>query len=205
VAEEKDDAATKKGMDPLKAYCLVLGFLVLVLGYLWIRIGGTRDDYAAANERAEQFLTGKGLTRRAEDPPPSIPDLAYEVEKYVETYKAAAGESGGNVTPGIPLEMMRNYATSLGMKEVHTGSGGVDVDKGAGHETRSTDFEYDATTLNRLLALVFNVEHKGRYRVSDISWRLGDPNKENSSPPYWFIARPKIKVAVRTPIQRDRE
>jgi hypothetical protein len=200
--DEDDDAPAKKGMDPLKAYCLVLGFLVVVLGVLWIKLGGDRDDYEAANRRAEQLLTGKGLTRVPDGPPPSIPDIAYEVERYVETYKATAGEGGANVS-GIPLEMMKNYASSSGMTQSHSGGGSVDVNRNRGYQTRTNDFEYEPTTLRNLLTLVYNVESKGRYRVQEITWRLDDPKKANAAPPYWFIAKPRIKVAVRTPIQRE--
>jgi hypothetical protein len=202
MADDDDDVgATKKGMDPLKAYCLVLGFLVIVLGVLWIKIGGDREDYEAANARAEQLLTGKGLVRQQDGPPVAIPALAYEVEQYVETYKASAGEGGGDVS-GIPLEMMRLHATNAGMKQIYVGSGQIDPHKAAGYETRSNDFEYDPTTIRNLMALVFNVENRGRYRVSEIAWKLQEP-KDNPAP-HWHIAKPKIKVAVRTPIQRER-
>jgi hypothetical protein len=199
VAEQEEGKG--KGLDPLKAYCLVLGFLILVVGYLWFRKGGEKSDYAEANVRAERWITGKGLVRQPDGPPASIPDIAYEVEQYVETYKATAGE-GGSVA-GIPLEMMKNYTAAVGMVQESAGNENVDTNRNAGYETRSRDFDYKPTTLNRLLLLAYNVESKGRYRVSEISWRLADP-KDNAAPPFWNIAKPRIKVAVRTPIQKER-
>ncbi len=199
MAEDRDDAP-KKGMDPIKAYCLVLGFLVLVLGILWLKIGSDRADYQAANERAQRLLTGKGLSRLPDGSPTTIPDIAYEVERYVETYKATTGE-GGTVA-GIPLEMMKTNASAVGMDQITAGNLQVDANRNAGYETRTSDFEYKNTTLNRLLLLVYNVEQRGRYRVQEINWRLADP-KDNPAP-FWSIVKPRIKVAVRTPIQRER-
>lgn len=188
--------AEKKGMDPVKAYCLVLGFLVVVLGYLCFSIRGTRQDYATANERAESLLTGKGLTS-TDGRPSSIPDIAYEVEKYVKTYKATAPEGAG--TTGIPIELMRRMSTAVNMEWETANVERVDTNRARKFETRSRQFDYKAATLAQIINLVWNIENNGRFRVNEIRWQLGD-KKENAAPPFHRVPRPSVKVAVRTPI-----
>jgi hypothetical protein len=197
----KDDEAEKKPGDPLKAYCYVLGFLLLfLLGIWWFKIRVERDAYAAANVRAEQYLTGKGLRKSPDDEPVTIPDIAYNVEKFVETYKSSLSD-GGNA-PGIPLELVSKMASNAGMTQDGVQTERTEQNVNAGYETRSRVFDYKTpVNLKNLLTLVYNIETRGRYRVNEIRWQIAD-KKDNSAPPFHAITKPVIKVAVRTPIQR---
>jgi hypothetical protein len=199
-----DEAVPGKGMDPLKAYCLVLAVLVLVLGFFYLKISGERADYESANAVAERLLTARPSEEEDEEPY-SIPSLAWQMERYVASYKEAAG-GGGGLQEGIPAQMMTLMETEAGvtperaLREVSE----TKVKNRTTVKTITQQFDYKSTTLRNLLTLSYNIESRGRYRVSDIRWQLADP-KENSQPPFHMISKPSIKVAVRSLVARTED
>jgi hypothetical protein len=200
-AAEKDP--NEKGMDPLKAYCIVLGLLIGFLGFLYFKFAGERADYEAANARAEPLLTGKGMAKASDGRPLVIPELAYDVERFVATYRDTAKEGPGAVGGGIPQTMMAKVETDAGVEEERALREQVDEKKDRGYKTITQQFDYKPTNLQRLLALAYNIEGRGRYRVSDIRWQLAEP-KDNSEPPFNRISKPMIKVSVRSAIAKER-
>ena len=191
----------EKGMDPLKAYCIVLGLLIGFLGFLYFKFSGERSDYETANARAEGLLTGKGMgrTTTSTGTPVVIPDLAYQVEQFVATYRDAAKE--GPIGPGIPATMMAKLETEVGVEEERALREITEEKRDRGYKTTTQQFDFKPTNLQRLLALAYNIEGRGRYRVSDIRWQLADP-RDNSEPPFNKINKPSIKVSVRTAIPK---
>ena len=51
----------------------------------------------------------------------------------------------------------------------------------------------------RLLTLLYNIESRGRYRVSEVGWEVAD-RKDNLEPPFDRVKRSRIEVALRGPI-----
>jgi hypothetical protein len=200
-AAKANDASEKGGMDPLKAYCIVLGLLIGFLGFLYFKFSGERSDYQSANSRAEGLVTGKGMVRASDGRSLVIPEIAYDVERLVATYRDTAKE--GPIGANIPQTMMTKLETEAGIEEERAGREQVDEKKEQGYRTVTQQFDYKPTNLQRLLVLCYNIETRGRYRVSDIRWQLAE-SKENSEPPFNRIAKPVIKVAVRTAIQKER-
>jgi hypothetical protein len=187
----------EKGGDPLKSYTLVMALLVVVMGVLYFVIDGTRKDY----EQANQQLRGWLRSVEGSSTPSTIPELAYAVEKYAKTFEDAAGGTG--LLRGIPLDMMKQEATRAGLKQVYAGR--EVQDRSGNYETITLKLEYEApaggpTRIWRLLALLYNIEARGRYRVSEVTWEVADPTDVTPGGPLDQIKKPRITVALRLPV-----
>jgi hypothetical protein len=192
-----------KAADPLKTYCLILGFLVLVVGVLLVLLQNARSAFAEANVRAEAYLRGTGARRTADGRPSTIPDIAFEVEQYVETWKEIANQGGTEAMTGISTQMLTTMAAKVQMTERRTGGEATDTNATGGYATTTLRVYYEKTTLQNLLKLLYNVEAVARYRVRRLSWRLSDA-KENATPPFNRIEGPELEIAVRRPVARER-
>lgn len=192
----------KKEGDPLKLFTLVMALLVVVMAVLWFVIDGRREDFAMANVGLERMMGFQGGSRDPERAPASIPDLAWEVESLANAYNQASG--GGGLDRSIPREMMDAVASTARLKQSY-GSGERRVKGGGGsYETISQNFEYksesdDPPEIWRLLRLVWEVESRGRFRVSELTWQVAD-KKDNSAPPFDRIKNPQIRVSLRVPV-----
>jgi hypothetical protein len=192
----------KKEGDPLKMYCTTMALLVVVMAVLYFVIENTRKNYETSNEQLVGMMRFEGKERAAERPPSTIPDLSWEVESLAETFKSASGGSGlGNT---VPRQMMETVATKAGLKQSYA-SGESTVKGGGGtYETVSQRFEYTSPTgdlprIWQLLDLVWNIESRGRYRVSQIDWNVAEV-KDNAAAPFDKIKNPQIEVSLRVPL-----
>lgn len=192
--------------DPLKMYTAVMALLVVVMGVLWIVIDNKREKYEQANTRAEQLMTGKGLRIRGlDDSPRTIPDLALAVERLSYTYDLATG--GGGFDAGgrhVSQEMMETVALAAGLNQVGSSGERSTPNRARGYETVTQSFDYESMSggpleVWRLLTLLYNIESRGRYRVSEASWEVADP-KDDVEAPYDRVKRSRIEVALRGPI-----
>lgn len=189
----------KKSGDPLKYYCIVFGLLILVVGFVYFKLQGQLEDYKLANRKAGQYLTGKGLADvDGRGRPNKLSELALGVDRMVKGYAQSIGtsESGDS---GISQKTMDAAQRSAQVTMFRSGRETIDENKAQGYVDISKEFVYEETTLKNLIALTFNVEELGRYRVTEIRWQLRDENK-NSTAPFWFIQRPSIRVAFRKPL-----
>lgn len=190
--------------DPLKMYTVVMALLVIVMGVLWIVINNKREKFEAANVRAEQLMTGKGM-RGIDDTPRTIPDLALAVERLSYTYDQATG--GGGIDKGgrhISQEMMETVAMAAGLNQAGSSGERPTPNRARGYETVTQSFDYESMAggpleVWRLLTLLYNVESRGRYRVSEVSWEVAD-KKDNLEEPYDKVKRSRVEVALRGPI-----
>lgn len=190
--------------DWLKYYCIVFGLLILVVGVLYFKIGGDLDDYRAANKRAERDITGKGMNvkRDRDDNPMVMNDIATEVWQYVSAFRDAGGTSGGG--SDISDALMASAASEAQMTQTFASSVRTDKVASKNYQTIYRDFQYQACTLEQLIALMWNIENMNpRLRVEDVTWTLADA-KVNSEPPFNRITKPKIRVSFREPITSER-
>ena len=191
--------------DPLKMYTVVMALLVIVMAVLWVVINKKRETYAKANARAEQLMTGKGLRSRGiDDSPKTIPDLALAVERLSYTYDQATG--GGGIDKGgrhISQEMMETVAVAAGLHQVGSSGERPTPNRARGYETVSQSFDYESMSggpleVWRLLTLLYNIESRGRYRVSEVGWEVAE-GKDNLEEPFDKVKRSRIEVALRGP------
>lgn len=188
--------------DWLKYYCIVFGLLILVVGVLYFKINGDLEDYRVANKRAERDITGKGMAvkRDRDDNPTVMNDIATEVWQYVSAFRDAGGTSGGS---DISDALMASAAGEAQMTQTFASSVRIDKVASKNYQTIYRDFQYQACTLEQLIALMWNIENQNpRLRVEDVTWNLAD-SKVNSEPPYNRITKPKIRVSFREPITSD--
>jgi len=191
--------------DPLKMYTVVMALLVIVMGVLWLVINNKRDMYEKANIRAEQLMTGKGLRSRGlDDSPRTIPDLALAVERLSLTYDQATG-GGGIDSAGrhISQTMMETVAMHAGLSQAGSSGERSTPNRAQGYETVTQSFDYESMAggpleVWRLLTLLYNIESRGRYRVSEVGWEVADP-KDNLEEPFDKVKRSRIEVALRGP------
>jgi hypothetical protein len=193
---------SKKG-DAVKSYTLVMTLLVIVMGVLYFVIDGTRKDYEEANVQLEKYMTGKGLPVTMDDRPRTFPDLASKVEQLSHTYGEAAG--GGGVDKGIPASMMVAVASNAGLRQVY--ASGERTDKSSNYVTISQKFEYAGNTSEfpeiwRLLTLLYNIESRGRYRVTEVRWQAADI-ADDAQAPFDKIKKPNVEVSIRGPIRAN--
>jgi hypothetical protein len=191
-----------KEADPLKMYTVVMALLVLVMAVLYYVIDTKRKAFVEANAEAERLLTGKGVRRGIDDSPKSILELSLAVERLSFTWEQAS-PGGGGLEGHISQQMMETVAVAAGLHQFH--SSGEHQEKGPGgrYETISQDFDYEAIgggspEVWRLLTLMWNVESRGRYRVSEVNWEVADPN-DNPEAPFDKVKRPRIEVSLRRP------
>lgn len=191
----------KKDGDPLKMYSVTMLLLVLVMGGLYFMIERTRKDYEKANKRLQGLMRFEGNSRDTERTPSTIPDLAWEVESLAETFRTASG--GAGLGRDIPSQMMRAVATKSQLRQSYA-SGETTVKGGGGtYETVSKRFEYKSQSggppaIWQLLDLVWRIEARGRYRVSQIDWQVAE-KKDNPQEPFDRIKNPQIEVSLRIP------
>jgi len=192
--------------DPLKMYTVVMALLVIVMAVLWVVINNKREKFEQANIRAEQLMTGKGLRSRGlDDSPRTIPDLALAVERLSYTYDQATG--GGGIDKGgrhISQEMMETVAVHAGLHQAGSSGERPTPNRARGYETVTQSFDYESMSggpleVWRLLTLLYNIESRGRYRVSEVSWEVADP-KDNLEEPFDKVKRSRVEVALRGPI-----
>ena len=194
----------KKSGDPLKYYCIVFGLLILVVGFVYFKLKAELKDYKTANVYAEKVLTGKGLpTTDSRERPNKFSELALGVDNMVKGYAQAVGGSGEGSVIGISQGTMDEAAREAKVKIFSQNAERRDENKGKGYLDIYREFIYEPTTLENLIALVFNVEELGRYRVTEVRWALRD-EKNNSAPPYTLIQKPSIKVSFRRPLTSGR-
>jgi hypothetical protein len=197
---EKKAKAPKKDGDPLKMYTLVMAFLVVLMGGLYLYIDSTRKAYREANTKLTALMRFEGETRDPDITPTTIPDLAWEIESLADTSKQAGGAQ-----KNISRTMMDSIATNARLHQTHASGESTTKGGGGSYETRKQRFEYDRIGgkppyVWQLLDLAWNIEHRsrGRYRVSEISWQVVD-RKDDPEPPFDLIKRAKIEVSLRVP------
>lgn len=183
--------------DHLKMYCIVFGFLVLVIGFVALQQRSSLAAYKRANSQAAAMLTATGRT--SDGRPRAIGDLALEVEKFVQGYK----QSSGAGDEGISTERMVKAEVAVHMTHTYAGPVQDDRNNTKGYRTTARNFTYGPCTLEQLTKLVWNIESWGRYRVYEITWGLAD-KKANSAPPHNMVNKPQMKVGYRTAITRER-
>ena len=127
--------------------------------------------------------------------PTTIPGLALQVHQYVGAYKDAMAGSKG----GIPTGEMDKAATKVNMSRVYASNVKKDPQRTKNFQTISRDFTYAPCTLEQLVALMYNIESRGRLRVFEVRWQLAD-KKLNNEPPFHKIGKPVIKVGMREPL-----
>ena len=187
--------------DPLKSYTILMTLLVIVMAVLYFMIDGTRKDYAEANARLERDMTGQGLRRTSSGRPQTIPELAYEVERFAHTYEQA-GDTGGG---GISTDMMARVTTAARLKMTYDSR--ENREKSGNYETVKRKFEFESMSggkpaIWQLLTLMYNIESRGRYRVSEVTWQVADEN-DNPTAPFDRIKKPRIEVSLRGPIRSE--
>lgn len=190
--------------DWLKYYCIVFGLLIVVVGVLYFKIGGDLDSYRSANKRAERTITGKGMTRLRDrdDNPLVLNEIAKEVHQYVSAYRDAVGTAGS--ASDIPDSLIAQAAADATMVQTFASSVRDDKVASKNYRTIYRDFQFQACTLEQLIALMFNIENFApRLRVEEVTWTLAD-KKVNSEPPFNKITKPKIRVSFREPLTSDR-
>ncbi len=193
-----DDGFERKG-DNLKYYCVVFGILCAVIVGVAIHQSGELDEYRAANAATDRLLTGEGLAERSSSGQPGrIRDLAIEIEKMVNWYKQSVGDDADSGA-SISEARMRDAALRAQVKQAYASTDRDDPNRAKGYRTRSREFHYDPTTLDRLNELVMVIELMGRYRVYEMRWKL-EEGKENSEPPFNRINKPVIRVGFRQPL-----
>lgn len=192
--------------DPLKMYTVVMALLVVVMAVLWVVINKKREKFEKANVRAEQLMTGKGLRSSGiNNAPRTIPDLALEVERLSFTYDQATG--GGGIEKGgrhISQEMMETVASHAGLHQAGSSGERPTPNRARGYETITQSFDYESMSggpleVWRLLTLLYNIESRGRYRVSEVSWEVAD-QKDSQEPPFDKVKRSRVEVALRGPM-----
>lgn len=195
----------KSESDWLKYYCIVFGLLIVVVGVLYFKISGDLTSFEKENKNAERVITGKGMSRtrdRRTGRPLVLNDIAVEVHQYVSAYRDAIGSVGAG--SDIPDALMTYAAEQARMTQTYASSVRRDKVASGGYQTIYRDFQFQACTLEQLIALMFNIENKNpRLRVEDVTWTLADA-KVNSEPPFNKITKPKIRVSFREPIAKDR-
>lgn len=187
--------------DHLKYYCIVFGILVVVIAVVAIQQKGKLEDYRLANSQARAALKAKGTT--PDGRPRGIGDLAVEVEKFVQGYKASLGGAGTEGGDGISTRMITKAGGVDGanMRYQFAGTEQDDPNRSKGFRTRSREFTYGLSTLDQLVTLAWNIEALGRYRVFEIRWKLAD-KKINSEPPFFKVNKPVIRVGYRSPLTK---
>jgi len=191
--------------DPLKMYTVVMALLVLVMAVLYVVINNKRKSYEQANARAETLMTGKGLRLGTDEKPRTIPDLALAVERLSLTYEQASGGSG--LDGHISQEMMDTVATHAGVHQSGSSGERTTQNKPRGYETVTQRFDYESMAggpveVWRILTLLYNIESRGRYRVSEVTWEVAD-EKEDQEPPFDLVKRVSLEVALRRPILQN--
>lgn len=192
----------KKDGDPLKMYVVTMALLVVVMAVLYFMIERTRKDFEAANKQVQGLMRFEGGERMTDRPPTSVPDLAWEVESLAETFRTASGGAGlGNT---IPSQMMEVVATNAQLRQIYA-SGETTVKGGGGaYETVSQRYQYGSLSgglpaVWQLLDLVWRIEARGRYRVTQIDWQVADKN-DNPQAPFDLIKDSnQIEVSLRIP------
>ena len=196
----------KKEGDPLRMYTLVMGVLVVVMAVLYFVIDGKRQDYAAANARAEQFMTGKGLRPSTSETPQTIPDLALAVERLAVTFGQAAGTTG--LERAISRELMDTQAQRVRLRNKGAGRERSEPNRARKYVTISNTFDYgaldetDVVAVWQVLGLLYNIESQTRYRVGELSWQVAE-EAENPTEPFDKVKRVQIQVALRGPTLED--
>lgn len=190
----------KKSGDPLKYYCIVFGLLILVVGFVYFKLRNELKDYKAANRYAEKYLTGKGLPATdSRERPNKLADLALSIDNMVKGYAQAVGGGGDGGVIGISETTMKRAEDQAKVRRFSGAAERRDENKSRGYLDIYREFVYEETTLENLIALMFNVEELGRYRVTEVRWALRD-EKNNAEPPFTLIQKPSIKVSFRRPL-----
>jgi hypothetical protein len=188
---EADEAG--KPRDTLKLYVAIFLAITAVLVFFFFRFQSEREDYAGANALAEQYLTGKGLRRGTDDRPPDLPGLAFDVERFLGSYRAMGGEEGGTIS----ADQMAKLADTSGLKQTDAAAPRTEFGRNRTYLTLSQKFTYMPSNLDRLTRMVYNIETQTRYRVTEITWKLLDGAANPK--PFNNIQKSSIQVAVRTP------
>ena len=199
MAKNKKTKPETGSGDHLKYYCVVFGVLVVVVGVVLVMQRGSLEAYRSANQQARAMLRSSGST--SEGRPRAIGDLAVEVEKFVQGFRASSGDNATET--GISNNMMVSAATKVSMRQTWAGSENDDPNRGKGFRTKYREFKYENCSLEQFVMLVRNVEAMGRYRVYEMRWALADP-RLNSKPPFNVVSKPSIKVGYRQPLARER-
>ena len=198
MAKKKKDVDSGPS-DHLKYYCIVFGVLVVVIGVVLVMQRNTLAAYKQANKNARAALRATGAT--SDGRPRGLGELAVEVEKFVQGYRASSG--GGASEPGISNTKMDAAERKVNMERTWAGAEGDDPNRGKGYRTKYREFKYANCSLEQFTTLVRNVESWGRYRVYEMRWALAD-QKINVKPPFNILSNPSIKVGYRQPLARER-
>ncbi len=202
--KNKDLAPSGSG-DHLKYYCVVFGILVVVIAVVAFQQRSKLNAYKLATKQTRALLMAKGTTKDGR--PRGVGDLAVEVEKFVEGYKeslgGADGEAGKDIGIGISTQMITRSGRDVQMVYTFAGQEQDDPNRSKGYRTRSREFTYGLSTLDQLTKLCWNIEALGRYRVSEIRWKLAD-KRVNTERPFFKVTKPVIRVGYRSPLTRSR-
>lgn len=190
----------RKEGDALKMYTVVMGLLVVVMAVLYFVIDARRDEYAQANAEAERWMTGKGQRLTLDDTPQTYPDLALEVERLSASFSEASGGSG--LSRNISQEIMERAATAAGLRIKYASRERNTPNNAGRYVTISVRYDFgaqsgeDVVEIWRVLTLLYNIEVTSRYRVSEVTWQVADPN-EDPDPPYDLVKRVQLEVSLR--------
>ena len=196
----------RKDGDALKMYTVVMSILVVVMGILYFVIDGKRKEYEEANTRVEKLMRSPPVRPDADTKPRSYPQLALAVERLANDYQDATGGEG--VDRGhISTTFMSLMATNALLKELRFGRERSTTGGGGSYETVTMRIDYEsmaggAPRVWQLLNLLFRIETRRLYRVSEMAWQVVDA-KENPDPPYDMIKNPTVEVALRYPTVTD--
>ena len=196
----------KKSGDPLKYYCIVFALLIVVVGFVWFKLRGQLRDFKAANVYAEKLLTGKGLPEfDSRERPNRLDALALSVDNMVKGYAEAVGGGGDGTgdSSTIQLTALRRAEDTAKVAVKRSGNEQRAENKPKGYLDVWVENNYEETTLENLITLVYNIEEVGRYRVTDLRWQLRE--KGNTEPPFTLIQRPTVRIGFRRPLTSSRE
>ncbi len=192
--------------DALKMYTIAMMFLVIVMGVLYFVIDGKRKKFEAANVIVERMMTSPPRRPGDDNKPRSFQQLAIAVERLANDYQEATGGEG--VDRGhISTAFMEQVATNAGLKGLRFGRERSTPGGGGSYETVTMRIDYEsmaggAPTVWQLLRLMFLIETRRLYRVSEMQWQMVDA-AENPDPPYDRIKNPQVEVALRYPTVED--
>ena len=121
----------------------------------------------------------------------------------MQGYKDSLGGADDEGGDGISTKAIQRAGREVQMSYTYAGQEQDDPNRAKKYRTRSREFTYGLSTLDQLTKLCWNIESWGRYRVSEIRWKLAD-KKVNTEQPFFKVTKPVIRVGYRTPLTTRR-
>lgn len=194
----KAEEDSKGGGDPLKYYCLVFGLLIVVIGFVYMKQRSQLKAYEEENRFAERLMADAGAaSAEPGDRPNNFTELSLAVERMLGSYANAVGVGGD--TRGFVTSVIENRATAAGITIKNFGNERTDPYLSKGYEQTERELTLEATDLDALTHMLYNLEASTRYRVFELAWR-SKPANENALPPHHAVTGPVIKLGFRRPI-----